>query len=170
MSPIQQFASRRPGDRGGSSGRPLLRRPGLLAREAPDRLSPSRALRLRFASPQKSPDELRSKNSCGEKAEETFQSPLLAGTFTKTMKAGTLSIKPNCIVYIIQLQRADKENFVWPGRELKLSIGRSGGAAAAQPGKRLRRATCDCSTSQRDCLWSEGLTVHPLMRSRRRPA
>jgi hypothetical protein len=39
--------------------------------------------------PAKCSDELQSKNSCGEKGEETFQSPLLAGTFTKSMEASS---------------------------------------------------------------------------------
>jgi len=38
------------------------------------------------------------------KGEETFSITLLAGTFTRSMKASTFTLKPNCIVYIIHLQ------------------------------------------------------------------
>jgi hypothetical protein len=72
-------------------------------REALGRLSLSRTLRLRFSSRK---NALMSFNQefMRRKGEETFQSPLLASTFTKSMKASNLNTKPNCIVYIIQLQ------------------------------------------------------------------
>jgi hypothetical protein len=38
------------------------------------------------------------------KGEETVPSPLLAGSFTRSMKPSSVVIKPNCIVYIIQLR------------------------------------------------------------------
>src|ERR1700733_7098979 len=83
---------------------------GLLAPEVLGRLSPSRTLRLRFLSPQKCPDKLQSKNSCGQKGEKTCPSTLLKGNLPKSIQASGLFTKPNCIVYIIHLQRADKEN------------------------------------------------------------
>ena len=86
------------------SGRPLLRRPGLLvpggARPAVAIANPKVAILI----PAKCPDELQSKLFMRRKGEEAFQSPLLADTFTRSMKASSLIIKPNCIVYIIQLQ------------------------------------------------------------------
>jgi hypothetical protein len=38
------------------------------------------------------------------KGEEIIPLPLLAGSFTGSMKPGNVVIKPNCIVYIIRIQ------------------------------------------------------------------
>src|ERR1700677_1313477 len=155
-----------PEDRGGSPGRPLHDIQAWLP-EAPGWLSAAPTLRWRFLSLQKGPDRLRSRNSW----DQADLSITHDDRHFYEEHSGQWShlVKPNCIVYIIHLYRTDKENFGWPGPELKFSSGRTG-AAAVPLGKRLRRVTRDCSMSQRGCSWSEALTARPSMRSRRRPA
>jgi hypothetical protein len=92
------------------SGRPLVRRQAAGSESARPAVAIANP-KVAILAPQKCPDKLQSKNSCGQKGEKTSQSTLLKGTLPKSIQASGLFTKPNCIVYIIRLERADKENF-----------------------------------------------------------
>src|ERR1700678_1349176 len=144
----------------------MTSRPG--GRGAPGWLSSSPTQRLRLLSPPNCPDKLRSRNSRDERRADL--SITLACRYIYQERSGRCRLlKPHCIVYIIHLPRTDKEKFGWPGPELKHSSGRTDGADVL-PGKRPRRVTYDCSTSQHIFLWSGALTAHPSMRLLKRRA
>jgi hypothetical protein len=99
MSPAQRFVSRRPGDRGG------LPRPASLATSRPDgwgasgRLSSPRTLRFAILVPAKMP-LMSFKEFLRRKGEETFPPPLLAGSFTGTMKPSRVELENQTVSFI----------------------------------------------------------------------
>src|ERR1700722_20718076 len=98
---------------GPSRGQAAPRRPSLASWGNLGRPFPSRTLGLRFLSPQKCPDKLQSKSSCGDPIFLSRYGSYLSMTASPqiTKERDVKLTKPNCIVYIIHLQRSDKEDF-----------------------------------------------------------